>query len=86
METLLQVIEQKNNYTSNLGLKFWWWALETIISHGQPATRGPHATLEALKCGPSTDFEKRYFGAKSIQKKFIFWTSNSDFLKMWPSS
>jgi hypothetical protein len=31
MKTLLQVIEQKSNYTSNLGLKFWWWALETII-------------------------------------------------------
>ncbi len=31
MKTLLQVIEQKSNYTSNLGLKFSWWALETII-------------------------------------------------------
>jgi hypothetical protein len=31
MKTLLQVFEQKSNYTSNLGLKFWWWALETII-------------------------------------------------------
>jgi hypothetical protein len=31
MKTLLQVIEQKSNFTSNLGLKFWWWALETII-------------------------------------------------------
>ncbi len=28
---LLQVIEQKSNYTSNFGLKFWWWAIETII-------------------------------------------------------
>ncbi len=31
MKTLLWIIEQKSNYTSNLGLKFWWWALETII-------------------------------------------------------
>jgi hypothetical protein len=29
--------------------------------HGQPAA------LEALQCGPSTDSEKRYFGAKSIR-------------------
>ncbi len=36
-------------------------------SHGQPAARGPHAALEALQCGPSTDSEKRYFGAKSIR-------------------
>jgi hypothetical protein len=27
----------------------------------------PHAALEALQCGPSTDSEKRYFGAKSIR-------------------
>jgi hypothetical protein len=26
-----------------------------------------NAALEALKCGPSTDSEKRYFGAKSIK-------------------
>ncbi len=31
MKAFLQVIEQKSTYTSNLGLKFWWWALETII-------------------------------------------------------
>ncbi len=31
MKTLLQFFEQRSNYTSNLGLKFWWWALETII-------------------------------------------------------
>jgi hypothetical protein len=30
-------------------------------SHGQLAA------LEALQCGPSTDSEKRYFGAKSIR-------------------
>jgi hypothetical protein len=30
MKTLLQVIDQKSHNTSNLGLKFWWWALETI--------------------------------------------------------
>jgi hypothetical protein len=36
-------------------------------SHGQPAARGPHVALEALQCGPSTDSEKRYFGAKSIR-------------------
>jgi hypothetical protein len=30
MKTLLQVIDQKSNNTWNLGLKFWWWALETI--------------------------------------------------------
>jgi hypothetical protein len=36
-------------------------------SHGQPAARGPHAALEALQCGPSTDSEKRYFEAKSIR-------------------
>jgi hypothetical protein len=30
-------------------------------SHGQ------RAALEALQCGPSTDSEKRYFGAKSIR-------------------
>jgi hypothetical protein len=32
METLLQVIDQKSHNTLNLGLKFWWWALETIIN------------------------------------------------------
>jgi hypothetical protein len=32
-----------------------------LTSHGQPAA------LEALQCGPSTDSEKRYFGAKSIR-------------------
>jgi hypothetical protein len=31
MKTLLQIIEQKSNYASNLGVIFWWWALETII-------------------------------------------------------
>ncbi len=31
MKTLLQVIEQKSNYISNSGLKFWWWAIETKI-------------------------------------------------------
>jgi hypothetical protein len=31
MKSLLQIIEQKSNYTSNLGLKFWWWSLEAII-------------------------------------------------------
>jgi hypothetical protein len=36
-------------------------------SHGQPAARGPHAALEALKCGPSKASEKRFFGAKSIR-------------------
>jgi hypothetical protein len=30
-KTLLRIIEQKSNNTSNLGLKFWLWALETII-------------------------------------------------------
>ncbi len=31
MKTLFWIIEQKSNYTSNLGLKFRMWALETII-------------------------------------------------------
>jgi Na+-transporting NADH:ubiquinone oxidoreductase subunit NqrF len=31
MKTLLHFFDQMSNYTSNLGLKFWWWALETII-------------------------------------------------------
>jgi hypothetical protein len=31
MKTLLPIIEQLSNYTSNLGLKFWLWAFETII-------------------------------------------------------
>jgi hypothetical protein len=30
-------------------------------------TRGPPVALEALQCGPSTDSEKRYFGAKPIR-------------------
>jgi hypothetical protein len=30
MRTLLHFIEQKSHNASNLGLKFWWWALETI--------------------------------------------------------
>jgi hypothetical protein len=34
MKTLLQIIEQKSNYTLNLGLKFWWWALETATHRG----------------------------------------------------
>jgi hypothetical protein len=29
-----------------------------------PAMANPHAALEALQCGPSTDSEKRYFEAK----------------------
>jgi hypothetical protein len=47
-------------------------------------TRGPRAA-----CGPSTDSEKRYFGAKSIrflEKKTNFGPQNGDFSKMWPSS
>jgi hypothetical protein len=35
-----------------------------VFGHGQPTARGPHAALEALQSGPSTDSEKRYFGAK----------------------
>jgi hypothetical protein len=31
MKTLLQTFDQLSNYTSNLGLKFWLWPLETII-------------------------------------------------------
>ncbi len=31
MKTLLHFFDRKSNFTSNLGLKFWWWALETII-------------------------------------------------------
>jgi hypothetical protein len=31
MKTLLHFFDQMSNFTSNLGLKFWWWALETII-------------------------------------------------------
>jgi hypothetical protein len=38
-----------------------------LCSHGQPAARGPHAALEAFKCGPSKASEKRFFGAKSIK-------------------
>jgi hypothetical protein len=47
------------------------------------------AALEALQCGPSTDSDKRYFGAKSIrslEKKTNFGPQNGDFSKMWPSS
>jgi hypothetical protein len=31
MKTLLHFFDRMSNFTSNLGLKFWWWALETII-------------------------------------------------------
>jgi hypothetical protein len=31
MKTLLQTFDQLSNFTSNLGLKFWLWPLETII-------------------------------------------------------
>ncbi len=31
MKTLLQTFDRMSNYTSNLGLKFWLWPLETII-------------------------------------------------------
>ncbi len=31
MKTLLHFFDQMSNFTSNFGLKFWWWALETII-------------------------------------------------------
>jgi hypothetical protein len=31
MKTLLQTFDQMSSFTSNLELKFWWWALETII-------------------------------------------------------
>ncbi len=47
------------------------------------AMANPHAALEALQCGPSTDSEKRYFGAKSIKclKKNKFWPSKWRFFK-----
>ncbi len=31
METLLHFFDRMSNFTSNLRLKFWWWALETIF-------------------------------------------------------
>jgi hypothetical protein len=31
MKALLHFIEQKSYNTSNLGMKFWWWALETKV-------------------------------------------------------
>jgi hypothetical protein len=59
------------------------------ISLNQPAAAmaNPHAALEALQCGPSTDSEKRYFGAKSIrslEENLNFGLQNGDFSKMWP--
>ncbi len=43
---ILQYLRRKNNLKKT----------KPKTSHGQPAARGPHAALEALKCGPSTDF------------------------------
>ncbi len=40
---------------------------EMFISHIILSSHGQPAALEALQCGPSTDSEKRYFGAKSIR-------------------
>jgi hypothetical protein len=71
------ILKKFSEYAKNIfqnrisGLKLFWkvvfGTLLGYISHGQPAARGPYAALEALECGPSTDSEKRYFGAKSIR-------------------